>query len=215
VPPEVADYNLLTEKEIAEDGDEEAAAIYDLEGLVEAYVTTDVGRAFVDMNRAVDDRRKDGVVKTHTCWDVPVFNRPLPESLVEELLAKYHTPYHASLEALCPQFRLCLDCHTMATVGPSIAPDPGKKRPFICLSNAKTASPDAWILKFKEFLEEEFGLPVNVNDPFGGGYIIRRHSTKAPWIQVEFTRDMTVSSGRKREGLLRALSEVVKLINKT
>ncbi|MDH5511195.1 MAG: N-formylglutamate amidohydrolase [Nitrospinota bacterium] len=215
VPPEVAEYNLLTEKEIAGDGDEQAAEIYDFEELVEAYVTTDVARAFVDMNREVNDRRKDGVVKTHTCWDVPIYRKPLPERVVGELLAKYHIPYHTSLETLSPRFRLCLDCHTMAAVAPPVGPDPGEKRPFICLSNAQTTCAAPLLMKFKKHLEEEFRLPVSVNDPFEGGHIIRRHSTKAPWIQVEFIRGGALSSGRKRQGLLRALGELVKFIDKT
>ena len=77
VPDEVAHLCTLTEREIAEDGDEGAAAIYDLAGDVDAFVTTDVARAIVDLNRAVDDRRRDGVVKTHTCWDVPIYREPL------------------------------------------------------------------------------------------------------------------------------------------
>ena len=213
IPPEVMSYNLLTEKQIAEDGDEGAAEIYDLEGMVDAYVTTRVARAFVDMNRAADDRRKDGVVKTDTCWDVPIYTEPLPESLVERLLAGYHYPYHLKLEKLSPARQLCVDCHTMAAVGPPAGPDHGKPRPFICLSNARVACPDCLLAKFKEILQVEFGLPVSVNDPFEGGYIIRRHCSVTPWIQVEFTRDRQISSGRKRDGFLKALRELVKFIN--
>jgi hypothetical protein len=78
IPPEVAALNRLTAQEIAEDGDVGAREIYgELAPYVAAFVISDIARAFVDLNRAEDDIRKDGVIKTHTCWDVPVYERPL------------------------------------------------------------------------------------------------------------------------------------------
>ena len=73
VPSEVAHICALTPKEIAEDGDEGARELYDLENHVAGFVDTDVARAIIDLNRAEDDFSKDGVIKTHTCWDVPVY----------------------------------------------------------------------------------------------------------------------------------------------
>ena len=74
IPPEVENLCVLTKKEIIEDGDEGAARIYlPLQKEVYSLVTTDVARAIVDMNRAEEDKSKDGIVKTHTCWDVPVY----------------------------------------------------------------------------------------------------------------------------------------------
>ena len=42
-------------------GDVEAAEIYDLRERVAEFLTTDVARAVLDLNRAPDDRRPDGV----------------------------------------------------------------------------------------------------------------------------------------------------------
>ena len=82
IPSEVANLCLLTKNEIIEDGDEGAAEIYlPLENEVSALVTTVVARAIVDMNRAEDDRGKDGVVKTHTCWDVQIYSEPPSEAI--------------------------------------------------------------------------------------------------------------------------------------
>ena len=81
VPPEAAPCCCLTESEIIADGDDGAAEIYDLADHVAEYVTTGIARAIVDQNRAVDDRRADGVVKTHTCWNVPVYREPLPAAV--------------------------------------------------------------------------------------------------------------------------------------
>ena len=74
IPSEVEDICVLGQKEILEDGDVGAAEIYNpLKKKVEAFVTTKIARAIVDMNRAEKDFWKDGVIKTHTCWDVPVY----------------------------------------------------------------------------------------------------------------------------------------------
>ena len=126
VPPEAQPNCILTPKEIEADGDVGAAEIYDLESDVTAFLTTDIARAIVDLNRAEDDRQKDGVVKTHTCWDVPVYD-PFPsEQIIEALLEGYYRPYHARLRELATTgVRLGVDCHTMAAEGPPVGPDPG------------------------------------------------------------------------------------------
>ena len=74
MPDEVENICVLTKNDIIMDRDEHAAAIYyPLEQHVAAFLTTDIARAIVDLNRAEDDFCKDGVIKTHTCWDVPVY----------------------------------------------------------------------------------------------------------------------------------------------
>jgi N-formylglutamate deformylase len=80
IPEVVRSICVLSERDIIEDGDEGAADVYDLAPEVLKYVRTDVARAIVDMNRAEDDRRADGVVKTHTCWNVPVYSESLSDA---------------------------------------------------------------------------------------------------------------------------------------
>ena len=68
IPPEVKDICILTEDQIYVDSDCGAAEIYyELEKFVEAFISSDIARAIVDLNRAADDFRKDGIIKTHTC----------------------------------------------------------------------------------------------------------------------------------------------------
>lgn len=170
VPPEAQPYCQLTEAEILHDGDEGAAEIYDLAKYVAEFVTTDVARAIVDLNRAEDDRRPDGVVKTHTCWNVPVYHEFPPLEVIATLLNLYYRPYHARLSKLADRcatvsrhessgepgqskqaisspalvnptrFVLAVDCHTMAAVGPPIGPDTGQTRPEVCLGDANGAT---------------------------------------------------------------------------
>jgi formiminoglutamase len=206
VPPEVEQLNLLTTAQIAEDGDEGAARLYDLGREVQAFVTTEIARAFVDMNRAPDDFRMDGVVKTHTCWDVPVYERPLDDEMIEALLGRYYRPYHRQLSARAGEnVRVGLDCHTMAAVGPPVGPDPGVERPAICISNGDGTCPREWLGELALCLGRSFGEGIAVNHPFTGGFIIRHHASELPWIQLEFSRAPFLSLLEKRLRLLAAL----------
>jgi formiminoglutamase len=183
-----------------------AGEIYAFDDAVAAFATTDVARAIVDLNRAEHDRRKDGVVKTHTCWDVPVYQAPLPTPIVETLLAKYHRPYHRRLAAAAePAIRLAIDCHTMAAVGPPVAPDPGVERPWVCLGNADGTCPEEWVEGLKRCLEQVFGPRVTINEPFRGGYITRTHAAEMPWVQLELSRAPFATNTAKRDGVLSAL----------
>lgn len=207
IPPEAQPFCILTPEQIAKDGDEGAAEIYALRNDVETFVTSDVARAIIDLNRAEDDRRIDGVVKTHTIWNEPIFNTDLPGSLIESLIRRYHRPYHEQLDRVDDeQIRLCVDCHTMAAVGPPIGPDTGEPRPHVCLGDVNgTSLPDGWMSALEESFRECFGDSVTRNKPFCGGYITRRHSASRPWVQIELSRSNFASRHHKREMVLNSL----------
>ncbi len=207
VPAEVASLCMLTPEQIATDSDGGAAEIYALESEVAAFVTTDVARAVVDVNRARDERRLDGVVKTHTSYKVAVWDPPLSETEVEGLLAAYYDPYHARLAELSAAGRwpLGVDCHTMAAQGPPVGPDPGRDRPWVCVSNAHGTCPQEWIDTLREGFQQQLDGPVRINDPFRGGYISRAHSAEMPWVQIELSREPYLPFGTKREVVLAAL----------
>jgi formiminoglutamase len=209
VPPEAAPFCVLGERDIRMDGDEGAAEIYALEAEVECFVTTPVARAIIDVNRAVDDRRKDGVVKTHTCWDVPVYDPFPPEDVVETLLERYYRPYHRRLSELARSgVKLGIDCHTMAEFGPPVGPDPRVERPPICLSNGDGTCPDYWFSTLRECFEHAFAeFYVSVNAPFTGGFITRSHAAEMPWVQLEMSRVSFLSFAEKRERVLEALTD--------
>ena len=206
IPDEVADICMLSAAEIAEDGDVGAAEIYSMSAEVGALVTTDIARAFVDMNRGSDDRRPDGVVKTHTCWNEPIYRRPLREPEVQHLLDAYHAPYHQRLTDLgtSDDWPLGIDCHTMAASGPPVGPDPGAERPWICLSNGDGTCPQDWIDGMRGCFSELIDGPVSVNHPFRGGYITRSHSTEMPWMQLEMSRAPFMTNPHKRQMVLTA-----------
>ena len=209
VPEEAEPYCVLTPEQIAEDGDEGAREIYDLADEVEVFATTDVARAIVDLNRAEDDRRPDGAVKTHTVFNVPVYDPSPPEDVVAALIERYHRPYHARLRALASgNVRLGIDCHTMLAVGPPIGPGAGEPRPAACLGSADGTCPREWLEAFRRALERTLGQPVTHNEPFKGGYITRTHAAELPWMQLELSRAPFLSLEEKRGRVLEALREL-------
>jgi N-formylglutamate amidohydrolase len=72
VPPEIEHLNLLAVDQIIKDGDGGAREIFDFKDDVAAFITTEIARAFLDMNRPEDDRSSDGVVKTETIYQEPI-----------------------------------------------------------------------------------------------------------------------------------------------
>lgn len=211
VPSEVENLCLLTKKEIIEDGDEGAAEIYlPLQDQVFALVTTAVARAIVDMNRAADDRRKDGVIKTHTCWDVQIYRDLLSEAVITELMKIYYKPYHESLTNYARHVTCGIDCHTMAAQGPPVGPDTGKERPAVCISDADGTCPKEWIISLADCLKKVFEKDISINHPFKGGYIIRSHAKELPWIQIELSRAPFYSYQEKSFRVLEALKDLCK-----
>jgi N-formylglutamate amidohydrolase len=207
IPPEVAHLNRLTPQEIAEDGDQGAQEIYAiLETEVAQFVTTEIARAFVDLNRAEDDMSKDGVVKTYTCWDIRIYDEPLKPELIQRLLQRYYRPHHRRLSALARlDLVLGVDCHTMAAHGPPVGPDPGAVRPQICLGNADGTCAAEWMEGLRTCFQAHFPGRVTVNAPFAGGYITRRHGQEMPWVQLELSRGPFADNAKKSLWVLESL----------
>jgi N-formylglutamate deformylase len=209
VPPEVIGLCILKEQDIIKDSDEGASAIYyPLRNEVTGFVTTDIARAIVDMNRKENDWGSDGVVKTHTCWEVPVYNEPLSEELIASLLEQHYRPYHAQLSHLSNRVRLGLDCHTMAEVGPPIGPDSGSRRPRVCLSNGDGSTcPQEWLISLSDCFSRAFGDKVSMNAPFKGGHITRSHAKEIPWIQIELSREPFLDNQEKSQRVFQAIKQ--------
>ncbi len=207
IPEEVERLCRLTPAQIVEDGDEGAAEVYAICDEVQAFVTTDVARAIVDLNREETDRRPDGVVKTHTVTNVPVYE-PFPSAAtIELLLARYYRPYHQRLRDLASDaVRLGFDCHTMMAIGPPIGPMAGEERPRICISNGDgTTCPPGWLEIVAESFRDVLGFEPALNEPFKGGYITRAHAAEMPWIQIELSRAPFLPIAEKRKRVLEAL----------
>ena len=202
IPEELKSRIALSPQELLADGDPYTGDIYNMGDHVVAQLKCDVARALVDVNRAPDDLppgNPDGVLKAVSIFNNPVYqNGEAPgKAEINLLLSKYYTPYHVAIqEALSkPGIFFAFDCHSMETVGPSVARDAGSKRPLFCLgnNNGKACSEkDTQLLA--ECLCKSFELPgdaVTMNEPFSGGYITRKYGKRPiPWIQIEMNRSL-------------------------
>lgn len=208
VPREVADICILTEHDILADSDEGAGEIYNaLENHCQSFIASDIARALIDLNRAPDDIGGDGVIKSHTCWNVPVYKKFPDQKLIAALLETHYFPYHKKLSAggSSRSIKLGIDCHTMSEVGPPVGPDPGQKRPLVCISNAGGTCPQEWIRGLAECFAEVFKQEITINTPFRGGYITRKHSSEMFWLQIEISRTDSYSFKFKSNSLLEGL----------
>ena len=206
IPPEVHDLCLLTPEQIRADSDDGAAEIYALQPHVKAFLTTNIARAVLDLNRHESDRQADGVVKTHTIWNVPIYQQPLSEALIDTLLEKYYRPYHRRLAGLCAGVKMCLDCHTMTAFSPPIALDAGVERPHVCLGNAHNTCPQPLFEQLSHCFAQIFGRDnVMVNTPFGGGHLVCAHAAEGPWVQIELSRADFMTTQEKHTAVLQVL----------
>lgn len=214
IPAKLAARCRLTPAEVIEDGDAGAREIYQLADALAGFVTTDIARAVLDMNRAENDRRRDGIVKTHTCWNVPIWSEPLESSDVEWLLETHYRPYHGQLARLARvgEARLGVDLHTMAAFGPPVGPDPGTERPAACIGDGGGACPWAWAKQLAACLQDALGREVTINEPFAGGHITRSHAAELPWVQLELSRAPYLSNAEKGRRVLRALERFCGLV---
>jgi formiminoglutamase len=179
-PNEISGRVIASPHEIFDDSDARTRDIYAFYGEVVHFASAKVARAFVDLNRAPDDRppaNPDGVVKSETCYGRPIYDpvRHLTDTHIEQLLQRYYYPYHRALE--------------------EASPDPGQKRPLFCLSNdSGRTSPIATIERLADALAAAFEIDrsdIWLNRPFKGGYITRSHSGGGvPWIQLEMNRSL-------------------------
>lgn len=214
IPEEVAPLVKLSKAEIFDDIDPFAREIFNLDDSVMALVESQVARCFVDVNRTPSDRppqHPDGAVKLQTRSGLPIYDPPLSTELADQLISRYHQPFHEQLNRAkaIQGLQLALDCHTMHAVGPVQAPDPGQRRPMICLSNLDgTTSTMERLSWLGDCMARAFKVPrstVALNKPFRGGYIIRSGYSESrpdlPWIQVELNRSLYMEqSGYGEEG---------------
>lgn len=201
IPEEIASRVCITPQDQFEDSDALTREIYGMKNEVLSYVEGNIARAFVDLNRDINDRppeNPDGVVKSMTCLGKPIYHpgQELDDKLVDLLLEKYYHPYHQSLRTILDsqkKLELMLDCHTMEAVGPKISPDPGNIRPKFCLGSYHGKScPVETVQHMAHCVQTAFALnddDVVIDKPFAGGFITRTYGNKPiPCIQIEMSR---------------------------
>ncbi len=201
-PPELRDMLRISDRDIFEDGDAYTVPIYDIGDAAAVVVRAEVARAFIDLNRSLQEMpptNPDGLMKSITCSNRPIYTVQPGEAMRRGLIAKYYMPYHRAIQrAVRGDLQLGLDCHSMAEVAPVVSPDCGSRRPLFCLSNRRgqTSSNESMTL-LASCISEAYGIhrtSVRLNDPFLGGHITKTYGNNPlPWIQVEMNRSMYIS----------------------
>jgi len=206
-PVELEGHLSITNKDLFDDSDPFVNELYDVGDKVERVIKTDIARAFVDLNRSLQDMppdNPDGLIKSKTCYDKPIYTngKEPDDSLKTMLIEMYYNPYHQAIQKSIDELdlKLCLDCHSMASVAPYFSPDKNKsKRPMFCISNndGKTSSQEM-IELLSDSISEAYSIDrneISLNDPFHGGHITRTYGNNPiPWIQVEMNRDLYLTS---------------------
>lgn len=200
VPPEFRPLLVATAADQREDIDHLTREIFAQPNLTVAHqVIFDTARTFVDLNRPPGqwgERFPDGVVKSRTHTDAPVFSDFPDSQAVQAVLDRLFTPYHEALAQAVsdPEVVLLLDCHSMAPYGLSVSPDrPGQPRPLINLGHRGGVTAPLWLVEcLREIMAEVYEIPTSeilIDHPFNGGYITSTHGEgRVSAIQVEFNR---------------------------
>ena len=203
-PPELDGRLCITDRDIFYDSDAFTVQIYDLGDRVGRVIKSEVARAFVDLNRSLQDLppdNPDGLIKSRTCHQRPIYaDGAEPDGeLTRRLINQYYLPYHRDIQKgmrNIDDLQLCLDCHSMAPAAPRTAPDlSGASRPAFCLSNrdGRTSSSEM-ITLLASCIAKSYGVrleDISFNDPFHGGHITGTYGNNpVPWIQIEMNRSL-------------------------
>ncbi|MHA7646902.1 N-formylglutamate amidohydrolase [Nitrosopumilus sp. S4] len=205
-PSELDGHLCITEKDQFDDSDPFVIEIYDLGDKVQKVIKSDIARAFVDLNRSLQDlppKNPDGLIKSATCYQRPIYvtGKEPDDYLRKILIEKYYLPYHREIQKNIHELdlQLCIDCHSMASVAPNVSPDGNnKKRPLFCLSNQDGATSSAEMIELLAYcISQSFSInrdEIFLNDPFHGGHITKTYGNNPiPWIQVEMNRSLYLS----------------------
>ncbi len=202
-PKELEGHLCISDKDQFDDSDPFVIEIYNLGNKVESVISSEIARAYVDLNRSIQDlppQNPDGLIKSTTCYQKKIYlkGKEPDKSLTKKLIQLYYLPYHRSIQKSFRELdlQLCLDCHSMASHAPNISPDgKNKERPLFCLSNQNGKSSSNELIELlADCISESFQINRNqilLNNPFLGGYITKTYGNNPiPWIQIEMNRKL-------------------------
>jgi N-formylglutamate deformylase len=214
VPEEVRPALILSDEQIEESTDKGTKEIF---GAIpaKAVVCARWSRLLVDLNRSPDQRNAKGVIAIKDYQGRVIYregcipNKQETESRVME----YYRPFHNELKAALDDANIIglFDCHSLDGTGPLDAPDAGKKRRDIILSNngdemgnenpalGKTTCP-AETLHMISAAFQRAGFSVSINDPYAGGFITTHYGQKLAGtgriaVQIEINQDLYLEPG--------------------
>lgn len=169
-------------------------------------------RLVVDLNRDPNRRDAKGVVPRVDYYGRPVYRAGMAPvgAQIDDLLRTYYWPYHGRLRDALGRKNIkgLFDGHSLNGVGPSEAPDAGRKRQDIVLSNngnrhgeptaslGSTTCGVETLHRMKQIFERA-GFSVSLNDPYTAGFITTHYGrtlyeTGRFAVQIEINQDLFV-----------------------
>ena len=125
-PTELTNHTCITPQDLFDDSDPFTREIYDIDPWAVEVITTDIARAFVDLNRAQDDlppKNPDGIIKSVTCYQQPIYKNGCEpdQAMIKHLIQHHYLPYHQHIQKVMHRegIQLALDCHSMAATPPA------------------------------------------------------------------------------------------------
>jgi N-formylglutamate deformylase len=172
-------------------------------------------RLVVDLNRDPERRDEKGVIARLDYSGRAVYRPGMAPigSGIDERLREYYWPYHLRLREVLAQGHIkgLFDGHSLNGVGPSEAPDAGRKRKDIVLSNNGDHNGEATsslglttcpveILHVMRQVFVSAGFSVSLNNPYTAGFITTHYgrilAERGKFaVQVEINQDLFTEPG--------------------
>ena len=184
-----------------------------------------IPRAFVDLNRGVDEldpsvvegvRRGGhnprvasglGVIPRVVANGRAIYRGKMPLEQARERLERYWFPYHAALQAQIYRAHqlfgeaILIDCHSMPREAVDCVVRSGARRPDVVLGDRFGASAAAPVVEAIEAALTRAGLNVARNAPFAGAYVTQQYgrpSRRQHAVQIEIDRSLYMDERRIR-----------------
>ena len=196
-----------------------------------------VARAWMDLNRAVDEldpaevahphgslrfrtstkvRGGLGLIPTRIHPHGAVWKAPLAANDIEARISAHHAPWHAAIEAaLEARLRhfgtaILIDLHSMPPIRDWRR---GGPCPRLVIGDLHGASAGDALVTLAHRELAQSGLPVARNHPYAGGYCLSRHGKPARGIhalQIEVDRSIYLDAAMQEPGAgLRTLQQLI------
>ena len=209
VPDQVRPTLALTDAEIADSVDWGTKEIFGFLS-AEEVLCAQWSRLVVDLNRDPERRDTKGVIAGIDYFGRPVYRPGMApdKSEINGRLIEYYWPYHHRLRKALDQSHIkgLFNGHSLNGVGPSEAPDAGKKRRDIVLSNngdhygemTPALGMTTCAVALLNLMKHVFlgaGFSVSINDPYSAGFITTHYGQAFAErgkfaVQVEINKDL-------------------------
>lgn len=214
IPPELRASIALSDQAIAESEDFGTREIFAQLPALDV-IAAHWSRLVVDLNRPPHQYDAKGVVALADYFGRRIFHagREPDEAAVKLWVARFHKPYYDRLAQMLRQADCIglIDCHSLNGTGPPDAPDSGRKRRDVILSN--NGDPEGRLVPGQGPLScttevisraaDAFasqGFSVALNTPYRGGHITRYYGGRLRAagrfaMQIEMNQDLYMTPG--------------------